>query len=89
MFQRRKGCGTEFLRKILACMLMAVLLVGMVPGGLMEVRAEESSVFTQECQVSNLNYSYTTLDGKTVTSAATNKPKLLVFYRTTCGLMQE
>ena len=35
-------------------------------------------------KTTNLDYTMTTLDGKTVTTKAEGKPKLLVFFKTTC-----
>ena len=35
-------------------------------------------------QLDNLLYTYTTIDGNSVSSTAMGKPKLLVFFRTTC-----
>lgn len=36
-------------------------------------------------QTNNLDYTFTKLDGTTVTSAASGKPKVLIFFMTTCG----
>lgn len=40
---------------------------------------------TDGLNLNNPEVSFTTIDGKTVTSKADQKPKLLIFFRTTCG----
>ena len=87
MLQRKKRCVAGVLRGMLACVLMVAMLFGMVPGA-MEVQAAEDSTFTQECQVANRAYTYTTIDDRTVTTTTEGKPKLLVFFRTTCQFSQ-
>ncbi len=87
MFQRKKRCVAGVLRGMLACVLMVAMLFGMVPGA-MEVQAAEDSTFTQECQVANRAYTYTTIDDRTVTTTTEGKPKLLVFFQTTCQFSQ-
>ncbi len=84
MLQREKRCEKRFFKRLLTAVLTIALLLGMTPSGMMEVRAEESAVSVKPGQFTNLSNEFTTIDGKTITSTAVNKPKLLIFFKADC-----
>jgi len=86
MFQQKKRWVIGGVKRLLSCMLMVAMLFGMAPGA-MEVKAAGPS--KTEYDKPNLSYNFTTIDEQTVTSTANGKPKLLIFFYTTCGRSRE
>lgn len=84
MLQQKKRCEIRFFKRLLTTVLTIALLLGMTPGGMMEVRAVGSAVSVNPCQFANPSYEFTTIDGKTITNTAVDKPKLFIFFRADC-----
>lgn len=84
MLQRERRCGGKILKRLLTALLAVVLLLGMAPGGMQEVLAEESAETVTPCQFTNPPYEFTSVDGKMISNAAANKPKMLVFFNADC-----
>lgn len=68
-------------KRIMVFLLTVILVCGLIPGELSTVQAGESANgSTAPCNVDNLNFTFQTVDGGTVSSTANGKPKLLLFY---------
>ena len=86
MFQQKKRWVIGGVKRLLSCMLMVAMLFGIAPGA-MEVKAAEPIIIEETKP--NLSYNFTTIDDKIVTSKADGKPKVLIFFSTTCSDSKE
>lgn len=77
-------------KRIMVFLLAVVLVCGLIPGNLSEVKAAESvNGSTDKLNMDNLTYSFQSLDGTTISSQASGKPKMLIFFKTTCYNSQQ
>lgn len=71
-------------KRILFGVLSVILLVGLIPSAKLELQAQDEFK-----SFSNFDYTFQTIDGKTVSSTANGKPKALIFFNTVCGYSVE